>query len=109
MNCNPLTALIAICLVQSRWLSAAHLIQLTKDLHKLLILDGSPKDEGSLSFLQSSLPLKHLPLSLKVKIKWIFLYYFTNTLITNCPAAISMNTECCKHPDRQMSFLKYRI
>lgn len=78
MDCSPLTALTAICLVQSRQLSAADLIELTKGLHKLLILDGSPKGEGSLSFLQSSLPLKHFPLSLKVKIKWIFLYHFTD-------------------------------
>lgn len=64
--------------MQSRQLSAADLTELTKDLHKLLILDGSPKGEGSLSCLQSSLPLKHFPLSLKVKIKWIFLYHFTD-------------------------------
>lgn len=61
MDCNPLTALIAACLLQSRQLSAADLIELTKDLHKLLIFHGSPKGEGSLSFLQSSLPLKHFP------------------------------------------------
>lgn len=64
--------------MQSRQLSAADLIELTKDLHKLLILDGSPKGKGSLSYLQPSLPFKHFLFSLKIKIKWIFFYHFTD-------------------------------
>ena len=60
MNYSPCTA-TAICLMQSRQLSAADLIEFTEDLHKLLILDGGLKGEGSLSCLQSSLPLKHFP------------------------------------------------
>lgn len=47
--------------MQPRQLSAADLIEFTKDLRKLLILDGSPKGKGFLSCLQSSLPLKHFP------------------------------------------------
>ena len=47
--------------MQSRQLPAADLIEFTEDLRKLLILDGGLKGEGSLSCLQSSLPLKHFP------------------------------------------------
>lgn len=64
MNYSPFAA-TAICLMQSRQLSAADLIEFTKDLRKLLILDGGPKGKGSLSCLQSSLPLKRFPLFFK--------------------------------------------
>lgn len=60
MNYSSFTA-TAICLMQSRQLSAANLIEFTKDLCKLLILDGGPKGKGSQSCLESSLPLKHFP------------------------------------------------
>lgn len=102
MDCSPLTALIAICLMQCRQLSAADLIGLSKNL---FILDGGPKGEGSLSFLQPSLPF----LSRSKLNGYFFTTLQTNALISNCSVASGMNTECDKYPDRQMSFLKYRI
>jgi len=60
MNPSPFTATVT-CPMPSRQLSAAGLMEFTKDLCKLLILDGGPKGKGPLSCLQSSLPLKHFP------------------------------------------------